>query len=174
MAALTPDIRRSGFTLLELMAVLTIIGVLAAGTLLSLSGPSQRALEEEAERLRQALQMAADESVFQGAEMGAYVTATGYGFLRYDDARRHWEPLKDRAFRARTLPDSLRLALRLESAPVPLPQDVTHDIRPALLFLPSGEMTPFTLTLSTDSLKAEILLIADGTHAVARRPGALP
>ncbi|NCY24782.1 MAG: type II secretion system protein GspH, partial [Alphaproteobacteria bacterium] len=86
---------KAGFTLLEMLVVLVLIGVLTGVAVLSLPGDPQRQARQEAERLQQAMQMAADTAVFEGNELGAYFTQQGYGFLRYDYRARQWRAFSD-------------------------------------------------------------------------------
>lgn len=78
-----------GFTLLELMVVLVIIGICTAGIGLglgSLLDPS-RQLRQEAERLAQRLQVARDEARIDGRALRWQADVSGYRFSRRDGSR---------------------------------------------------------------------------------------
>lgn len=162
----------TGYTLIEMLAVIAIIAIVAGGAMLTVSGGASRQLRQEAERLDQTLQMAADEAVFQGTEMGAYFTTSGYGFLRYDTTAQGWRELDGNAFGAHLLPAELRLALTLGRTPLELPSGATHGAaHPAVLFLSSGETTAFSLSLSSRGDNRRIMIGTDGMTPITLREG---
>lgn len=80
-----PD--NSGFTLIEVMVVIVIIGVMASMIVVSVTlGDPQRELRTEADRLRTVLALAAEEAVIQQVELGAEFTESGYRFLKWEAA----------------------------------------------------------------------------------------
>jgi general secretion pathway protein H len=85
-----------GFTLVELLVVLVIIGL--AGTAVVLTAPGDGdALAREADTLAARLLRAREEAVLAGRGVQVRVTASGYDYVRQDfDA---WRPLHDGPFR---------------------------------------------------------------------------
>ena len=73
-----------GFTLIELMVVLVIIGICTAGIGLGLGSllDPGRQLRQEAERLAQRLQVARDEARIDGRSIRWQADASGYRFSR--------------------------------------------------------------------------------------------
>ena len=142
-----------GFTLLELLVVVVIIGVIASFAVLSIGNRAiEGRLEREAHRLQELIALAADEAVLQGTELGFAQTADGYTFLGLDP-KGQWRPLEDAgALRARALEEPFYLQLRVDGRPVaPLKlrdeTDPGHEIKPQVLLLSSGEATQFVLDL---------------------------
>ncbi len=78
-----------GFTLLELMVVLVIIGICTAGIGLGLGSllDPARQLRQEAERLAQRLQVARDEARIDGNTVRWQADADGYHFSRREGSR---------------------------------------------------------------------------------------
>ncbi|AEM51575.1 type II secretion system protein H (GspH) [Stenotrophomonas sp. AG209] len=78
-----------GFTLLELMVVLVIIGICTAGIGLGLGSllDPARQLRQEGERLAQRLQVARDEARIDGRPLRWQADAAGYRFSRREGAR---------------------------------------------------------------------------------------
>jgi general secretion pathway protein H len=139
--------RAGGFTLLEILIVVAIIGVVASFALLSIGS---RALEDrldtEARRLHELLALAADEAVLQGVELGFVQTEEGYAFLALKDGQ--WLPLEESgALRGRLLTEPLYLQLRIEGRPVkPVSlAEPGRELKPQVLLLSSGEATEFSL-----------------------------
>ncbi|EQB33051.1 GspH/FimT family pseudopilin [Sphingobium ummariense] len=84
-----------GFTLIELMVVLTIIGFISAAVVLAIPDPRGRVIED-ADRFAARVAAARDEAVVTARPMGVWVSASGYGFQRRDGSL--WVPLEDKPF----------------------------------------------------------------------------
>lgn len=136
---------QSGFTLLELLVVVVIVGVLAAALALSLGGSSERELANTAERFQTLLGQACGEAELSGREIGVAIGADGYAFSRLDgDAWRAFG--KDGVLRARRWPAGLRLAFTRGGRPLALA--TPEQAQPQLVCFSSGELTPFALVLA--------------------------
>jgi len=138
-----------GFTLLEILVVVVIIGIVATLAVVSLgTRPIEDRLSTEARRLNELLQLAADDAVTQGTELGFVQTPDGYAFLALKDGK--WLPLDDAGpLRARQLKEPLYLSLQVDGRPV-APQrlgDERQELKPQVLLLSSGDATEFTLDL---------------------------
>ena len=92
--------RASGFTLVELLVVLVIIGVMLGAVGLSIRS-ADRSLQFEAERLAQLLSLAREEAQVRGAPIRLDADEQGYRFMIRRD--RQWQPiLDDRDLRERS------------------------------------------------------------------------
>ncbi|KAF1016909.1 MAG: hypothetical protein GAK31_00168 [Stenotrophomonas maltophilia] len=78
-----------GFTLLELMVVLVIIGICTAGIGLGMGSllDPQRLLRQDAQQLAQRLQVARDEARIDGRPIRWQADARGYRFSRREGSR---------------------------------------------------------------------------------------
>ena len=80
--------RHAGFTLLELLLVMTIIGILAGTVTLAMSDMGQRQrVQTEAERVALAIELARTEALTRNEIWGLAVSPTGYAFQTYDPDR---------------------------------------------------------------------------------------
>lgn len=146
--------RSSGFSLLELMVVVAIIGIMAGALVLSVGiGNEERDQEQEARRLSGLIGLLREEALMQNRDFALELSESGYRFLQYDYLQLRWlPPLNERLFLDYRLPDErLRLELALEGRYVTLepvfedaPED-DGDHEPQLLILSSGELTPFEI-----------------------------
>lgn len=91
----------AGFTLVELMVVVTLMGLLAAAVVVNLPDPRGRLLDT-GERFAARVAAARDRAVIEGRPTGLYVTASGYGFERWVEGG--WQPLEDGPFAAANWP----------------------------------------------------------------------
>ncbi|HEC18768.1 MAG TPA: type II secretion system protein GspH [Gammaproteobacteria bacterium] len=140
----SPKVR--GFTLLELLAVLLIIGIVISFATLSIGQNTSRIVEDEAERLHGLIQLASEEAVLQGRDLALEFARDQYRFLEL--GAEAWQPVEgDAMFRERALPEAVELELVLEGLPASF-EDKKN--LPKIFILSSGELTPFELTLKND------------------------
>lgn len=147
-----------GFTLLEVLMVVLVVGILSAVVLIGLNpGGPERRLDDEAERLASLLALASSEAVMQNREYGVHLEEDGYRFLCLDDGRQQWQECAgDTLFKAHVLPEGLhvrvlrerRVKLPTRSARVAAPGILDEDsdgdetLSPDILLLSSGEASP--------------------------------
>lgn len=164
--------RARGFTLLELLLVVFIVGIIATFSVVSITDRAQDdRLQQEALRLQALLRLAQETAVLQGSEIGFISDGRTYEFLELDDETGVWRTLPDDTpLRPRELPASMNLEVRVDDFTLPTPrekeadQDKEDDEEapplPDLYFLSSEEVSPFELILSADGSELKVRLIA--------------
>jgi len=102
--------------------VIVIIGVIISMATLSVNLLGRDSeVEDHTKRVWAVLQQAREEAELQGLNIGLYVSAEAYEFLRFDPRQNLWIPISDdRLYATRKLPDGLRLRLWLDSREVVL------------------------------------------------------
>jgi general secretion pathway protein H len=167
-----------GFTLVELMVVVVIIGVIIAGTLLSLGATGRDSqLEQERDRLSAMIGFVRERAQLQTREYGLRCTPDGYQFVVYDTRGGTWQDdTLDTSLRERHLPAGLQFTLVLEGREVvlkaPKPQtglkEATPDLTPQIMLFSNGEMGDFALTLQRTEQHRSVTFKSaeDGTLAV--------
>jgi len=114
--------RSRGFTLIEMMIVVFIIGIITAGVLLSVNLTGRdRDLEKESDRLLTLVNYVREQAEMQTRDYGIIVHDDGYQFVAYDARRGLWrEVYEDDALHVRMLPGGLDFKLMVDARPVVL------------------------------------------------------
>lgn len=160
-------LRQKGFTLMEVLLVVLLMGLAAAAVTMSMSGAGkERALERTAQQFMQSVELVLDETVMSGDFVGIVVEKDHYKFVLYDEGK--WQPLKnDRLLAEREMDPDVEMTLVVEG--LPLVQDDEEETaswtgdepfiektdeekkkfpNPQIFLFPSGEMSAFELTFS--------------------------
>lgn len=137
----------NGFTLIELMIVLAIMGLVAAGVIVAMPDSRGR-LSGEAERFAARTAAARDLAILEGRPVAVRVTARGYAFDRRQAGE--WAPIPDSEFRSQPWSRGTA-ALVGQGGTIRTAFDATGQ--------PSA---PATITLARDGQRARIAIAADG------------
>ena len=125
-----------GFTLLELMVVIVLIGVLAGMVSFAMGPNPAREARQQAEDFIRVVQQLRERAVLDGQEYGVRVQPRGYQALRLESLG--WTAVSA----LQRLPENLTLGLEQDGHVLTL--DDTQG-PPQLLMLSSDEISPFRL-----------------------------
>lgn len=166
--------KSKGFTLIEILVVIVILTISITIVTVSVGYRDKtQILEKEARRLFSVLEFATEYALLQGQTLGFYGLPDQYQILILGP--KGWQPVdNEKILKPYPLPEPLKLYLSLEGSNITLkknPKDKTFE--PQILFLSSGEITPFllrmTLTIKTEhefsiqgTETGEIILLKNG------------
>jgi len=124
--------RFAGFTLLEILVVVLIIGVVTAGMLLSMSFAGRDTqLETESKRLLSLMNYAREQAELQTRDYGIFFGEHGYEFVVYDVRTGAWRSvLEDDALRERNLPSGLGFKLVVDAREIVLSDTIKEPPTP--------------------------------------------
>jgi general secretion pathway protein H len=173
--SVTGRCNNAGFSLLEVLVVVFIVGVLATMFTLSVGVTGgDRQVETEADRIVALIGLAREEAIVQGREIGLRFFKDGYefaafyeDFVEYHDEEEtdqsDWGPLDETTLLGpRELPDGLLIELEIEGRDVVLkhaadaPPMVTREpdkeapqqgYQPQVMVYSSGDMSPFAVRI---------------------------
>ncbi|MBC3458942.1 type II secretion system minor pseudopilin GspH [Pseudomonas mosselii] len=138
-----------GFTLIELMVVLVIVGIASAAISLNIRPDPGKHLRADAERLARLLELAQSEAQADGQPLRWHSDRDGYRFIRADGQVLADGPLKPRSWQAE--------AVKVQSKP-----------RGAVWLDGEWIGTPLTLRLRSGALRVELARNAAGQVRVSQ------
>jgi general secretion pathway protein H len=186
-----------GFSLIELLVVLFIVGLAFGAVMLSVNfgGDPEDQLQEEAQRLLEFARLAEERAVLTGEPVGLRLIppaasedidpSWSYQWQTYRAGQ--WLPAEE-PLNSRQLPAQMEISLQVEGQEVDLlalenpdfasgnntnrgNQDGGDDLGPlpSIVFYPGGEITPFYLTLfDAEEIDRQQVLTSQRTGAVER------
>ena len=159
--SLAPQSLAGGFTLLELLIVISMIAILAGAVAMSVGdGGRDRQLRAEADRLARLLELVAEEAALRGESLGLRPLDHGYEFLLNGVAG--WERLEgDNLLRPVVLDDGTELHFRDYTG-----QDFPTGGNPAVVFAPHGVMTPVDIEFKHPAITGGLRLYSDAAGRV--------
>ncbi len=161
--------RATGFTLVEMLVVLVIIGVMIGGAVLAIGVAGRdRALETAADRLAALIEYAGEQAELQSRDLGLSFLADQYSFLSFDPVTAQWLEIRDDELRPRRLPDGLAFEVSLEGRRIVVAETATKLApTPQIVIGASGELTPFAVTIRRTGTSSSILVETDDEGRVA-------
>lgn len=173
--------RLRGFTLIEILVVLVIVGLLAGAVSLVVGGNRERRLlAQEAEVMMHRFNLVHDESVFAGKVFGFALDDEGrFEFRELDEEALRWKPVSLPGVGEGRFPDWAVVNLSNDDVAFLLKKEADNaekdTYEPQIVFTPGGEYTPFTLSLAlpdTDTQEGySLTLSGDGYSAVVMSEG---
>jgi general secretion pathway protein H len=178
--------KHHGFTLIEVMVVVVLIGIMASLVQYNVAGnnPADK-LQHESARFNAIFEVATDYGMLNNIELGLVVKKDSYQFLGYDGTS--WADIPDQDWLAKvSLPEEVQLSIELEDLPIEEPLLFDADtfkeededdftllsqegqekrIIPQVYLLSGGDLTPFSVTFRLN----EAFNFAEDTDDLAYR-----
>jgi general secretion pathway protein H len=157
----------SGFTLIEVLVVVFIIGILASVSLISVHALGRDTeIHDETRRLAGIIGAVQEQAQMEGRDFGLRLVEQQYEFLTYDPRRDRWQTVEgDDLLRPRQLPPGLSFRLRLDGREASLrpPADPKKPWPPQIDILGSGDLTAFELKLQREDSDHEATITGNAS-----------
>ena len=141
-------IKTKGFTLLELLVVIVLLGIVSSFAMLSLNITGlESELNEEANKIHALIRLAKEEAIIQAQEVALRIEDDKYLFEYLDVITQKWLPKSEKVFRERKTHDALNIRLETEAKKIFFKKDDENKDKEeteygAIFFLSSGESEP--------------------------------
>ncbi|MEE8428435.1 MAG: type II secretion system minor pseudopilin GspH [Gammaproteobacteria bacterium] len=154
-AGTRPGVRQAGFTLIEVMVVVLLIGIITSFAMLSLKTDRwEEELQRQLQRLTALVSAGSEQAVIRSEELAILFDDDSYSFMVLRN--KEWQPIADdRLLRQRMLPKGISLRLKVEDLDLQFGEEDDKSKQPMVLLLSSGEITPFSVTLTADKTGAK-------------------
>lgn len=160
--------RLRGFTLIEILVVILIVGVVVVGALLSLGATGKDSqLERERDRLSALMTYVHERGGMLTLEYGLRCGQHGYRFVYFDNLTNQWVPeTTDDTLRLRHMPAGLTLQLVIEGRPIVL-DDKALKVSKSAVTAPGGTVSalgdmPSSFTDPQADNSPQIMLFSNG------------
>lgn len=157
-----------GFTLLEMMLVILLIGITAGIVVSTLPDRDRDDARRQSQRLTQNLQWLSEQAVSRGQYYGLHITRDSWQWMvqkTTDDHRVIWQPLSSKEGRLvaeQKLPDGFTLSLQLDQLPADLSAAGERNANmPQIWLFPGGEIVPFHLRFLGPDQQPQVEVQAD-------------
>jgi general secretion pathway protein H len=175
-----PRAQSRGFTLIELMIVVFVIGLITAAAVITFGGDRRDTeLDRESERLDALFDYVREQAELQTRDYGLRINEHAYSFVVFDVLRNEWRVAgEDDALREREFPEGLRPSVIIEGRPIVLDakrdekKKGVEDFKPEILIFANGDLSSFEISLQREGSEEKSRIYTDEqTNVVMLLPG---
>lgn len=167
------SVKPKGFTLIEVMVVIALIGIIATLVQFNFSGKRpDDILKQESQRFAAIFEVASDYGMLNNIELGLVIKKESYQFLGFDGVT--WTEIPDQDWLSLVeMPEGLEISLALDDLPIEEPllfdadtfkekneedfsllsdEEKEKQIIPQVYILSGGDISPFSVTFFFNEL----------------------
>jgi len=159
--------KQAGFTLIEILVVIFIIGIVTGVALLSMSHNENSEIKTFASELTQMVSMAEEQAMLEPKIMGISLDHFAVNFSSLQKNRRtqksEWLPTNNNVLSKYSIPENIEVSLHMDGKPVKL---YGGGHAPQIIFSTNGDVTPFILYVGKRGSKPQYAISADADGGV--------
>lgn len=142
--------QQTGFSLLEILVVLLIIGITLTFALLAFGDfGAKRQAQVSAENFIQYIKLIQHQALLEANPWGIVLESKVYRALRFSEKQQWSSPKQNNIFKARKLPKNIMMSWDTKNK--------THQPL-NIIIQPTGDMTPFRIQFSSNSNKKGLII----------------
>jgi general secretion pathway protein H len=172
--------RSYGFTLIELMVVVFIIGLITSAAIITFGGDRRDSeLDKEAERIDALLEYVREQAELQTRDYGIRISDRAYSFVVFDVLQNEWRTNEeDDALREREFPEGMVPSVVLEGRRIVLnvkkddKKKGIDEFKPQIMIFANGDLSSFEISLQREGGSDKARIYTDEqTNILLMLPG---
>jgi general secretion pathway protein H len=172
--------RSYGFTLIELMVVVFIIGLITSAAIITFGGDRRDSeLDKEAERIDALLEYVREQAELQTRDYGIRISDRAYSFVVFDVLQNEWRTNDDDdALREREFPEGMVPSVVLEGRRIVLnvkkddKKKGIDEFKPQIMIFANGDLSSFEISLQREGGSDKARIYTDEqTNILLMLPG---
>jgi general secretion pathway protein H len=162
--------RNAGYTLIEILIVLFILGIVTSVALLSINQNDNKRMESFANEITQIMTLAEEQAMLEPNVLGLSITEHAFQFASLQPGKgskkNSWLPLEDVILGKHHIPRNIQIAIAVGGTPLNV-DNLGGD--PQIIISMNGDITPFTIYVSKKGEKPRYAIIGDGDGNVTNQ-----
>lgn len=150
----------SGFTLIEVLIVIVIISIVSGVATLTIHFNHNKQLETFAHTLSNQIILAEEEAILRPAVLGLGFSANTVQFYQYKEKDHTWQPLNNKLFNAKNIPEKTEITLKIDNKTTPA------DGKPKIIISSSGDIPAFVISIGNPGDKPLYQVIGEANGNV--------
>jgi len=163
--------RQAGYTLIEILIVLFILGIVTSVALLSIGRNDNKQMESFANEITQIMTLAEEQAMLEPNVLGLSIAEHSFEFASLQPTKgsnkKAWLPLEDVILGKHPIPKNIQLGIVLGGGA--LDADKEKSKGPQIIISMNGDMTPFTIYVGKRGEKPKYAIIGDGDGNVTNK-----
>lgn len=162
----------SGYTLIEILIVLFIIGIVTSLAMLSIGRNEDKQMESFANELVQVMSLAEEQAMLEPVVLGVSFKEHALQFASFkstsDGRKNTWTPYQDTILSHHVIPNTIQLGVDIGNVHTNT-SDEMEKKNPQIIVSTNGGATPFTIYIGKKGEKPRYAVIGDADGNITRK-----